>query len=296
MTTPALLLSLVSASFLSAGGRKLDTDKLPPPAMGKMDFFKDIQPIFERSCIRCHNSHRRGLGGVFRVGLRLDVNRDAALEYENGIVPGKSDQSSLIHAVSGLDITTAMPPQFPRDRLSVEEVGKLRAWIDQGAVWPEQHKFPDGFRLLSLLFTDVFSEDGGEKAWAASVERQMKKGRLVRLLIMENRAKMVLGRDFRDEPEFSMRPFIPPNTSKVRVFIPDLINARVEVHVRAGISEADWKRVWAHAENGSSLLSPEIEVANNAYGALEVRVTSMGEGPAGVSNILVLTPAGAAKK
>jgi hypothetical protein len=93
-----------------------------------------------------------------------------------------------------------------------------------------------------------------------------------------------------------MRPFIPPNTSKVRVFIPDLINARVEVHVRAGIREADWKRVWAHAENGSSLLSPEIEVANNAYGALEVRVTSMGEGPAGVSNILVLTPAGAAKK
>lgn len=297
MKTPALLLTLVSASLLRADDRKIDTDKLPPPAMGKMDFFKDIQPIFERSCLRCHNSNKRGLGGAFKIGLRLDVNREATLEeFPDVIVPGKSAKSRLIHAVAGIDITILMPPKFPKARLSVEEVGKLRAWIDQGAVWPERHSYPDGFRLVNALFTDVFPEDGGEKAWAAAVAKENQKGRLVRLLVTGKRAKMLLGRDYQDRPEFRMRPFIPFRASKVRVFVPDLVNARVEAYVRTGLEETDWKRVWVHAENASSLLSPEIEVNYSAFGSLEVRVTSTGEGPAGVSNILVLTPTGAARK
>jgi len=56
------------------------------------------------------------------------------------IVPGRSAESPLIHLAAGYDHAPtrvrAMPPR-EKDRLSAEEVGKLRAWIDQEAVWPE---------------------------------------------------------------------------------------------------------------------------------------------------------------
>jgi hypothetical protein len=56
------------------------------------------------------------------------------------IVPGKSAESPLIALVAGVPhAKTQVPVMPPReaDRLSRAEVGKLRAWIDQGAVWPE---------------------------------------------------------------------------------------------------------------------------------------------------------------
>src|SRR5437870_3129035 len=36
----------------------VDTSKLPPPANVKVDFARDIQPIFERSCLRCHGPEK----------------------------------------------------------------------------------------------------------------------------------------------------------------------------------------------------------------------------------------------
>jgi hypothetical protein len=53
------------------------------------------------------------------------------------IVPGKSADSRLIHAVAGGDPDVKMPPE-PGKPLTAEQVGTLRAWIDQGADWPEQ--------------------------------------------------------------------------------------------------------------------------------------------------------------
>ena len=65
------------------------------------------------------------------------------------IVPHKSDESLLIRYVSGADEKLIMPPTEPR--LTAEQVGLLRTWIDQGAVWPDDgsdeqagHGVPDG--------------------------------------------------------------------------------------------------------------------------------------------------------
>ena len=41
----------------------------------------------------------------------------------------------MIHLVSGLDPDLIMPQKG--DRLTAEQIGLLRAWIDQGAAWPE---------------------------------------------------------------------------------------------------------------------------------------------------------------
>ena len=52
--------------------------------------------------------------------------------------PGKSAESRLIRYVSGLDSDTVMPPDGEGERLSAEQVGLLRAWIDRGAKWPAE--------------------------------------------------------------------------------------------------------------------------------------------------------------
>jgi hypothetical protein len=140
------ILALVGCSLLRGDDRKVGSDELPPPAAGKVDFAKDIKPIFERSCIQCHSTPEVIVTmnrARNRGGLSLS-SREEALRGGNNIgiviVPGKSAESPLIHLVSGFpDKKTQVPAMPPRekDRLSKEEIGKLRAWIDQGAVWPK---------------------------------------------------------------------------------------------------------------------------------------------------------------
>jgi hypothetical protein len=134
-----LLFILVNFSLLRGDDLQVDPDKLPPPAAGTMDFARDIKPILERSCLRCHSDPRIVRNQApNKGGLNLE-SREAALQGgATGVViiPGKSATSPLIHLVSGFPVgdVRAMPPREGA-RLSKEEIGKLRAWIDQGAVW-----------------------------------------------------------------------------------------------------------------------------------------------------------------
>jgi mono/diheme cytochrome c family protein len=105
---------------------------LPPPATKQVEFARDIQPIFARACYACHGPTKQ------RSGFRLD-RKAAALkggDLGRAIIPGKSADSPLIRYIAGLDRQIAMPPK-KEDRLSKKEIGLLRAWIDQGALWPE---------------------------------------------------------------------------------------------------------------------------------------------------------------
>ena len=108
------------------------TSVLPAPATRTIDFAKDVQPIFESKCIKCHGSEKQ------KGGYRLD-QKEAALtagdEHAPNIHLGKSAESPLIRFVAGLDADTKMPPKG--EKLSSEEIGVLRAWIDQGAQWPD---------------------------------------------------------------------------------------------------------------------------------------------------------------
>jgi mono/diheme cytochrome c family protein len=115
---------------LLASAAEVDTSKLPPAVTRPVDFAKDVQPIFAESCYGCHGPKRQ------EAGLRFDLKEDALKGSENGPVirPGKSAESVVIHAVSWAG-ELKMPKKG--DRLSAEQVGILRAWIDQGARWPE---------------------------------------------------------------------------------------------------------------------------------------------------------------
>jgi Protein of unknown function (DUF1549)/Protein of unknown function (DUF1553)/Planctomycete cytochrome C len=125
---------VVGALFLNTvclHAADLDLSKLPPPANATPDFVKDIQPILEKNCYSCHGPSRQ------KADLRWDVKEIALKGTDHGpvIVPGKSAESRMIHLVAGLDSNMVMPQKG--DRLSAQEVGLLRAWIDQGAKWPD---------------------------------------------------------------------------------------------------------------------------------------------------------------
>lgn len=135
-----VLILLVSLSFVSAGltvaadeKGKVATNKLPPPAVGTMDFVRDIKPIFAEKCVSCHGAAKQ------RGGLRLDDSTEALKGGNSGasIKQGDSLSSKLIHLVGGLDPELAMPPKG-KPPVSVAELSRLRAWIDQGAKWPRE--------------------------------------------------------------------------------------------------------------------------------------------------------------
>ena len=106
--------------------------ELPPPAAGDVDFNADIRPLLEGRCTVCH-----GPANAMN-GLRLDRKADALAGGHSGpaIIPGNSAESRLIHLVAGYQVKVVMPPTG--EPLGRAEIGKLRAWIDQGAPWPER--------------------------------------------------------------------------------------------------------------------------------------------------------------
>ena len=106
-------------------------ERLPPAAERPVDFVRDVQPILLKRCFECHS------GDVAEGELSL-ATRDRVIrggEHGKVLVPGDSLSSVLVHLVSGIDEDRMMPPEG--DPLSAGQVGILRAWIDQGAKWPE---------------------------------------------------------------------------------------------------------------------------------------------------------------
>ena len=97
-----------------------------------IDFARQIEPVFARTCLRC-------LGPVKQKGgIRLDRRDSVLLGGDSGapaLVPGKPDESPLLERVATDDETARMPPKD--DRLSLSEIDLLRAWIAAGVPWPE---------------------------------------------------------------------------------------------------------------------------------------------------------------
>ncbi len=122
---------------LASGLRCLAADtnaapaKLPPAATQKIDFVKDIEPILADRCYSCHGPEKQ------KADLRWDSKESAFKSGDHGpiIVPGKSADSRVIQLVAGVDPDSIMPPKG--DPLTTAQIGLLRAWIDQGAKWPD---------------------------------------------------------------------------------------------------------------------------------------------------------------
>jgi mono/diheme cytochrome c family protein len=109
---------------LAAGWAAPGADREPgaPPAPPTFD--KDILPLFQAKCVRCHGDK------MHKADLDLRTLAGAMKGGESGaaIVPGKPDESLLFEKVHG----GAMPPG-KKDGLSDGEVNAIRLWIAAGA-------------------------------------------------------------------------------------------------------------------------------------------------------------------
>lgn len=103
--------------------------KLPPAANIKIDYEQHVKPLLAQKCFSCHGPAQQ------QSGLRLDLRQNALRGGDYGvvIVPGNSAASKLILRLSGSSAGLQMPPSGP---LPPEDIGILRAWVDQGAEMP----------------------------------------------------------------------------------------------------------------------------------------------------------------
>jgi len=127
----SLLASALASDSWAAEKGTIDVPKLPSAASRPVDFTKEVRPIFEAACYQCHGPEKQ------KSDFRLDVKSLALKGGEHGqaIIPGRSAESPLIHFVAGVVADMKMPVKG--EPLSREQIGLLRAWIDQGALWPE---------------------------------------------------------------------------------------------------------------------------------------------------------------
>ena len=109
--------------------------RLPAPAPVKVDFARDVKPIFDSACVKCHGK------GKDKGGLSIETRDSFMKGGDSGvpIVSGKSAESLIIELVAGFDPETVMPQKG--SKLKPEQIALLRAWIDQGANWPADISF-----------------------------------------------------------------------------------------------------------------------------------------------------------
>ena len=126
--------SAVLACNIMAADKPPDVSKLPPPAKKtNLTYAKDIKPLFEEYCVKCHGPEKQK--GKYRVDT-LEAALKGGSSEEAAVVPGKSDKSPMVHYIGYLVEEMEMPPldkEGKPQKLSDEKIALIRAWIDQGA-------------------------------------------------------------------------------------------------------------------------------------------------------------------
>lgn len=127
--------ALLASSNVLAGDRKpIDVTKLPPPSDQKgVTYAGDIKPLMEKYCVKCHGAEKP------KAKLRMDSLEGILKGSESGkvVIPGKSAESVMVHNIAHVgDPDDYMPP--PKNKANIppltkEQIGLIRAWIDQGA-------------------------------------------------------------------------------------------------------------------------------------------------------------------
>jgi ankyrin repeat protein len=143
-------------------------------AAPKIDFRRDVQPIFRANCYGCHGPAVQTNG--FRLDRRADAMRGGTVAQ---IGPGNAQASRLYLRLIGPQYGLQMPPT---GALQPEQIDKIKLWIDQGAEWPddvsgETPPAPPDARA-TLLMTALRSGDGAlfHKTLAANPKTANLKG------------------------------------------------------------------------------------------------------------------------
>ena len=129
---PLAVLAAVVGFALTASA---DDAKLPPASTKTgVTYDSDIKPILDASCVKCHS------GAKPKARLSLDTLAGVLKGSKEGkiLTPGDSANSLVVKSVAHAteDQDSWMPPLNNKagiQPLNAEQIGLIRAWIDQGA-------------------------------------------------------------------------------------------------------------------------------------------------------------------
>jgi ankyrin repeat protein len=93
----------------------------------KVDYANDVRPILQENCVECHGPLKQ------RAGMRVDRRSSVLKALSRRVVPGSSENSFLYHRIMG-EYGSQMPPD---GALKPNQIATIKAWIDQGAEWPD---------------------------------------------------------------------------------------------------------------------------------------------------------------
>jgi mono/diheme cytochrome c family protein len=126
------LAALTAAFGISLAAFADDTALPPASTKTNVTFAADIKPIFDVSCLKCHDSTKPRQGAKLSLDTLAGVlngSRDGKV-----VTPGDSAHSDLVLSIAHVgDPDTFMPKGKNATKLTDEQLGLIRAWIDQGA-------------------------------------------------------------------------------------------------------------------------------------------------------------------
>src|SRR2546428_8649361 len=100
---------------------------LPLAGAPKIDFDREIRPLFSDKCFACH--------GPDEKQRQVDLHFDTKEGGYRVIVPGDSAKSRLFQRISAAAKANRMPPPASGLGLTDTQVDLISRWIDQGADW-----------------------------------------------------------------------------------------------------------------------------------------------------------------
>ena len=137
MKTIAVSFGIAISALALHAEIKVDVSKLPPAAAKKgVTFAADIKPLFEKTCAKCHGADVEKPKGKFRSDSAANVIKGGG--EGAAVTPGDVAKSPVLAMISWAteDEDMYMPPKGNKAKiaqLTKEEVGLVRAWVEQGA-------------------------------------------------------------------------------------------------------------------------------------------------------------------
>lgn len=130
----------MNTKLLSTGGVLVLSMQLLGCGQAAVSYSADVDPIFQRHCIECHDRTGEGIvASGFSMHDYASVMKGTS--FGPVVIPGSSISSTLYLVVAQKTAPEIhMPPHHPEslaagrgEPLSAGEVETIAAWIDQGA-------------------------------------------------------------------------------------------------------------------------------------------------------------------
>ncbi|GAB5405666.1 MAG: PSD1 and planctomycete cytochrome C domain-containing protein [Aureliella sp.] len=197
----------------------------------KVDFAKDVAPIFEQHCVRCH------IPGIEKGDVSLATFED--LHTNEYVISGDAESSYLLELVDGDS------PEMPKDSepLSRDEVAVIRRWIDSGAGWPKDVVLREKSKA-DRTWWSLQPLDAGQSSYTHSIDD------FVRARLAEENIAMNPPADRRSLIRRATYDLIglPPTPEEVEAFVsddsPDAFESLVDRLLNSPHYGERWGRHW----------------------------------------------------